>query len=545
MRPGGLRERLRGTAARALWVLAGAAAAVLVLWAALWVRQVRRVSQEAEGYAEAEGLAAARALLYDLSEEADLKRLHRLEALYLETPEEARSGAPPAGLMDFVWGRLSLPDTALWEAARARGMAVGLGDVEAARAAVYRQEIQRISARLQEDLEARITFSEHLRGILLRSAGGAVALRAGEPAPALPAPAPRVSVSANLLVIRLPLYVESRHWGEAWLLMDRGPLRRLQGRLRATLGTAFAGLLALLGLFLIFIAAAWRWSFRTLQKEVVEPVALLHQKMEGWAREAEGAEGPVPDEPGRLGEVFDRMTRRIESQQQELLRVHRLALLERLGAALSHEMNNALNPALIRLDGLLLDGKGAASEDLRVLKGYLEGARKVLRDFAHATRGEGGPMGPVPSERWLGPALELARPAAEGAGVRLQGPEGGGPEVVGDAQSLVQVALNLLLNAVDAAAKGGKNVVVRFQEGVEGEALFTVADDGPGLPPEVREHLFEPFVTTKAQGTGLGLYVVDTLVRRMGGQITLVPREGGGTTARVALRRPTVKGGGP
>jgi signal transduction histidine kinase len=529
-----------------LWILAAAGGGILLLWAAVWERQVRRVSREAEAYAEAEGLAAARALLYDLSEEADLKRLHRLESLYLETPAEARRAVPPQGLVDFVWGRLEFPDPALWEAARTRGLEVSLADVVAARATVYREEIERASHRLQEDLEARISFSEHLRGILLHSAGGVVALRAGEPpAAGLPDPPERVVASGNLLVVRLPLYVESRLWGEAGLVMDRGPLLKLKGRLLQTLSSAFAALLGLLGLFLLFLAAAWRWSIRTLRREVVEPVAALHRKMEGWARETEPAEGPVPDEPARLGEVFDRMTRRIESQQEELLRVRRLALLERLGAALSHEMNNALNPAVLRLDGLLLEGKGAAPEDLRALKGYLEAARKVLRDFAHATRGEAGPLRPVPPERWLKPALDLARPAAEGAGVRLEAPEESGPVVMGDAQSLVQVALNLLLNAVDAAREGGKNVSVRFEPAGEDRALLAVEDDGPGLPPEVRGHLFEPFVTTKAQGTGLGLYVVETLVQRMGGRITLLPREGGGAVARAEFRRPSAQGEDP
>jgi len=546
VRPGGLAERLRRRAVGALWMLAAAGGAILLLWAAVWVRQVRRVSREAEAYAEAEGLAAARALLYDLSEEPDLKRLNRLEALYLETPVQARRAEPPLELVNFVWGRLDLPDPALWEAARTRGLDVSLADVEAARSAVYREEITRASARLQEDLEARVSFSEHLRGIVLRSAGGVVVLRAGEaPAASLPEPPARVAAAGNLLVVRLPLYVESRLWGEAELVMDRAPLLKLKGRLLRTLSSAFAALLGLLGLFLLFLAAAWRWAVRTLRREVVEPVADLHRKMEGWARETEPAQGPVPDEPARLGEVFDRMTRRIESQQEDLLRVRRLALLERLGAALSHEMNNALNPAVLRLDGLLLEGRGAAPEDLRVLKGYLEAARKVLRDFAHATRGEAGPLGPVPPERWLKPALELVRPAAEGAGVRLVVPEEGGPVVVGDAQSLVQVALNLLLNAVDAAREGGKTVSVRFEPAGEDRALLAVEDDGPGLPPEVQGRLFEPFVTTKAQGTGLGLYVVETLVRRMGGRITLVPREGGGTVARAEFRRPSAEGEEP
>lgn len=543
MTAGGLSERLRRRAVQALWGLAVAGGAVLLLWAAVAQRQLRRVGLEAERYAEAEGLATARALLYDLSEEPDLRRLRRLEAFYLETPKEARSSSPPEGLVDFVWGRLGLPDAALWEAARARGLSVSLAEVEAARATVYLREMERLTDRLQEDLEARVSFSEHLRGILLRSAGGEVTLRAGEsPGRLLSAPSQRVTTEGRLLVVRLPLYVQSRLWGQADVVMDLRPLLRLKGRLTGTLRTAFAALLGLMALFLLVLAAAGRWAAGMLQREVVEPVVDLHRKMEGWARESDGEKSPVSDEPARLGEVFHRMTRRIADQQEELLRVRRLALLERLGAALSHEMNNALNPAVLRLDGLLLEGKGALPEDLRVLKGYLEAARRVLRDFAHATRGEAGPLGPVAPERWLNPALDLARPAAQAAGVRLEVAGVEGPGVVGDAQSLVQVALNLLLNAVEAAGEGGKTVRVRFEASGPERALFTVEDDGPGLPAEVRGRLFEPFVTTKAQGTGLGLYVAEALARRMGGRITLLPREGGGTVARAEFR-PSGAGG--
>jgi signal transduction histidine kinase len=113
------------------------------------------------------------------------------------------------------------------------------------------------------------------------------------------------------------------------------------------------------------------------------------------------------------------------------------------------------------------------------------------------------------------------------------------PEVLGEEQALVQVAVNLLLNAREAAEqRGGEGLVrVRLEPAKDG-ARLTVEDNGPGIPPEIRDRLFEPFVTSKAGGSGLGLFVVETLIRRMGGQVTLAQRPGGGTVASVTLPSP-------
>ncbi len=72
--------------------------------------------------------------------------------------------------------------------------------------------------------------------------------------------------------------------------------------------------------------------------------------------------------------------------------------------------------------------------------------------------------------------------------------------------------------------------------GGEGMVLLTIADDGPGIDPSVADHLFEPFVTSKPKGSGLGLFVVDQLVRRMEGTVALRRNAQGGTLAEVRLR---------
>ena len=94
------------------------------------------------------------------------------------------------------------------------------------------------------------------------------------------------------------------------------------------------------------------------------------------------------------------------------------------------------------------------------------------------------------------------------------------------------VLLNLVLNACYVAGTHP----IEIQTGhADGHGDVSVLDRGPGLPPEVREHLFQPFITTRAGGTGLGLAIAHRLTELQGGSLTLEDREGGGTAARVRL----------
>jgi len=104
-----------------------------------------------------------------------------------------------------------------------------------------------------------------------------------------------------------------------------------------------------------------------------------------------------------------------------------------------------------------------------------------------------------------------------------------------DREKLMQVVFNLVQNAIDAVSeiKGGE---VWFSVKSSGQVLMlTVEDNGPGLPLDVRNRIFEPFVTTKAKGTGLGLAIVDRLLEAMGGEISFRDREGSGIIVRIKL----------
>ena len=121
----------------------------------------------------------------------------------------------------------------------------------------------------------------------------------------------------------------------------------------------------------------------------------------------------------------------------------------------------------------------------------------------------------------------LIRPQAARQGVRLDAVRAGGPlpRVVLDPEKIQQAVLNLMLNALEAMPEGGE-----MSLGVAAEAggvRVEVRDSGPGIPPEIREHIFHPYVSTKDGGTGIGLAIAEKLVRQHRGQLDFRTGPGG------------------
>jgi signal transduction histidine kinase len=113
------------------------------------------------------------------------------------------------------------------------------------------------------------------------------------------------------------------------------------------------------------------------------------------------------------------------------------------------------------------------------------------------------------------------------------------PPVPGRADELLQVFLNLIVNALEAMGDGGElhisGGVAGASNGVVPMLAVSIRDTGPGIPPDLQEHIFEPFVTTRANGTGLGLAISTQIVQQHHGIIMLESRVGVGTTFTVQL----------
>lgn len=228
----------------------------------------------------------------------------------------------------------------------------------------------------------------------------------------------------------------------------------------------------------------------------------------------------------KIDEV-ERATERLKEAQDRLVRSERLASVGRLAAGLAHEIGNPIS-ALIGLQDLLLAGGLEPAEErdfLQRMRRETERIHRILRDlleFARpAARGE-SPTEPGDVEEAVRDTVQLVAPQKAMKNVDLVlDLEPGLPRVALSHERLVQVVLNLVLNAADAVRERGR---VRVQaESAPGGVRLSVEDTGPGVAPEVRSRLFEPFVTTKevGKGTGLGLAVCRGLVEAVGGSIAL------------------------
>ena len=255
---------------------------------------------------------------------------------------------------------------------------------------------------------------------------------------------------------------------------------------------------------------------------------------------AAGDFSPMPL-PGRDDEIRDltrsvnEMAQRLAQFQETARRTERLRLLGQVSGGLAHQLRNGLAGA--RLAVQLFARECAGRVDTSALDVAL---RQMTLLETHLKRfldlGRQGPSRSEPCSltALVGQAVELLRPQCQHTGIDLRWkPPAGAAAVSGDAGQLAQLILNVLGNAVEAAGPGGSvEADVTTSDG--GTIVLEVRDSGPGPSTEVAERLFEPFVTGKPEGVGLGLAVARQVAEAHGGRISW-RREEGRTCFRVEL----------
>jgi len=243
---------------------------------------------------------------------------------------------------------------------------------------------------------------------------------------------------------------------------------------------------------------------------------------------------------------------RTESRHAEQ-RLQLAARLESLGfltAGIAHEVNNPLafiRANLSQLEKLAAEvssrefaarlpdrARAIASDARELVADTQEGVERIaalvhrLKTFARNESVDPGRRSPVDLGRVADAAIAMASVGLPRGAIRRVG--GAGPPVLANEGDLVQIALNLLVNAVQAS-EGGVDIEVEVAPSPGGVAL-AVHDRGVGIDVDALPHLFEPFYTTKPQGTGsgLGLSLSSDLAQRYGGRLSAQNREGGGAT---------------
>ena len=235
-------------------------------------------------------------------------------------------------------------------------------------------------------------------------------------------------------------------------------------------------------------------------------------------------------------------TRELQEAQAHLLHQEKMAAFGLLAAGIAHEVGNPLTSISSLVQILQRRDYDTYTRDkLGLVSGQLQRIQTTLRELVNFSR-------PASTERtWctlgeiLNEAWNIAKyyKGTKGRHVELQVPNDL-PPLFGVRDQLVQVFLNLVLNAIDATAKGGHIGI--YGEQTPAGIQVTVRDDGHGVSPEHADRLFQPYFTTKRHGTGLGLFVTRKLVTDHGGTVEFESHPGRGTAFRVLLPAAGVRG---
>ena len=234
---------------------------------------------------------------------------------------------------------------------------------------------------------------------------------------------------------------------------------------------------------------------------------------------------------------------RLQELQAELTHVSRLTELGQMASALAHEVNQPLTAATNYLEAgrLLLDrGDRPATERARAVFDHaaeqVERAAQLVRRLREFGRKGESERRTEPMGKLIDEAVGLALIGARDSGIKVQlriAPEL--PEVAVDRIQVQQVVVNLIRNAVEAMGSERRELTVSAAPDGNGGVAIRVADTGPGLAPEVAERLFQPFVTTKPQGMGIGLSICRSIVEAHGGKLHAEPNPRGGTVFAFSL----------
>ena len=251
----------------------------------------------------------------------------------------------------------------------------------------------------------------------------------------------------------------------------------------------------------------------------------------------------IEDDNRTLEDRVRQRTEEIARKDEELAQSARLASLGLLAAGVAHELNNPLTSVMMTTN-LLLEEVGPdapAADELRRIDADVARCKRIIEDLrAFARRTE---LQKVPSavEEVIDQALWAARADLAVRAITVERDIAADlPKVVWDPARIVQVLVNLVVNAAQAM-DGGGGLVVRAR-GADGWLRLEVEDSGPGIPVADRARIFDPFFTTKPHGNGLGLSITHGIVTEHGGRLELEsrtldesPASPTGTTIRVLL----------
>jgi nitrogen fixation/metabolism regulation signal transduction histidine kinase len=298
---------------------------------------------------------------------------------------------------------------------------------------------------------------------------------------------------------------------------------------------------------LVLLGAAWLFSMLPLvliayrvSRPIQQLTAALTDFAGGdWSRRLQAgtsADRARRDEVGRAVDAFNHMADQLEENRERLVHLTRMASWQSLARKTAHELKNSLTP--IRLTVEEMQARQPASERafmdqaVQIVVSEIESLERRVRAFSEfasepVVRPEVLEINAVVSER-----VALLRPVHPDVTYHLR-LAGGGLRVHASPDLVNGILTNLLQNAAEATGPGG--AVIVLTRGESERVVIEVHDSGPGLSEDVATTLFEPTISFKKHGMGLGLSIAKKNALLSGGDITVIPSELGGAAFRITL----------
>jgi len=275
-----------------------------------------------------------------------------------------------------------------------------------------------------------------------------------------------------------------------------------------------------------------------IASRLAQPILSLADFTRHFISRGASAVPPTPGtgEVGELTAAFVQMIQDLEHSREDLIRAAKLAVVGEMAAAMAHEVRTPLG--ILRSSAQMLQREPQLSPEGQEMAGFVMSETDRLNRLISALLDLARPRSPLfhPQDihAIIRRAIDLLAPRAARQRVRIVEELQASPSTLPcDEELLVQVFLNLLLNALQMLPAEGA-VIVRTTIDAD-QLIVEVSDNGPGIPPENRQRVFDPFFTTRERGVGLGLTVVQQIVRSHEGNITVHESPSGGACFRFSL----------
>ena len=281
-------------------------------------------------------------------------------------------------------------------------------------------------------------------------------------------------------------------------------------------------------------------------RRVTAPVLRLVEFTKGIASGGPTGTAPVSsdDEIGKLAESFNEMVSRLRESEERLLRSEKLAVTGLLAARVAHDIRNPLSAMKMRAQLLqtTLKPAGDAQNLLPALLREIDRVEWVVKGLLELSRP--GELSPEPAQMndVVEEVLREATPQLRYQKIEIEtrlNPDL--PRTALDVDRFKLALLNVIVNAAEAMPNGGTLLATTGSTGDTSAISLEICDDGVGLDSSIRDRLFDPFVSTKREGVGLGLVNTKHIVESHGGTIAVVPRRGRGTRVRIVVPVRTVE----